>query len=154
MKALKGLLGIGVGLLGVLIFCGSVSGIAVKERGWIYSVNGSAFLLPPTAMSICWFVMMGILVMVFTLYVTEGINLKKSIYFLLLGLMHTLSALFLFLLHSPLLSLVAILAISILLILLFLARKRAYGWFFVIFLIYFLWICYLFAINWIIVVLN
>ncbi len=154
MKALKGLLGVGVGLFGVLVFCGSVSGVAVKGREWIYSLNGSLFILPPLVMSICWFIAMTILVLFFTIHFIEGFTLRKTLLFLLLGALHTACALSLFLLRLPVLSLIFNLGISILFILLFLGVKRAYPKFFVLFLVYFLWISYLFAINWILVVLN
>lgn len=154
MRGLKGLLGAGIGLFGVLVFCGGVSGIAQESREWIYSLNGAQGLLPAGVMSLMWFIMMSILALFFAVSFIDGMNKKKIILFLLLGLLHTASAISLFLMRLPVLSLFVNLGISCTYIYLFSGVQRSYPRFFIPNFLYFLWICYIFAINYLIVILN
>lgn len=154
MRGLKGLLGAGIGLFGVLVFCGSVSGVVISGREWIYSLNGSALLLPSGIMSLVWFIMLSLLVLFFTVNFVDGITKKKTLLFLLLGFLHTASVFALFFFHMPTLSLFMILGISCIYIWLFSGVRTSNRGFFIPNLLYFLWICYLLAVNYSLVILN
>ncbi len=154
MKGLKGLLGVGIGLVGVLVFCGGISWCVPYGVEWIYTLHASNFLPAPIVMSLAWLIMYAVLVIFFTTSFMAGINRARTIGFLALGICHSLGVFFLFFMHDLTLSLLVNLVISGVYIWLFSDLQRVYPRFFAINLVYFLWICYIIAINYCLLIFN
>lgn len=154
MALLKGLVACTVGLVSVLVFCGSVSGIVERGAADFYLLQGSEPMMDRFWTCVVWFV--------FFLYLTFFValvvlKLKKPLVFVLCitwGILHTTCVLCVFyfkILYLGLISLTLVIGIYIYLAFRLSKVMPKLSW---AFLPYLVWLGYLFSILYAVTALN
>jgi len=154
MAILKVMIAWTVGLVGVLLFCGSVSVAVSSGAELFYSLSGSEIMLPRTAVCVVW--------LAFFLYLAFFValillKLRKPVYLISLfvfGLLHTACAICIFVLSAYALGLLCLVLVAVLYLFLSYALLKKLTKFALVFLPYLVWLTYLFAVLYKILLLN
>ncbi len=154
MTLLKGLIVFAFGLVGVIFFCGSVSGVVERGANVVYALFGAKVLLPDVVISVVWFaffVYLAVFVGVYLLVVKDG---KSGLLLPLFGFLHSVVPFCIFFWGLYLVSL-CLFAVLIVLYLYFCKKlvKRSVRFIFLV-LPYLLWLSYLFVALYVLTLLN
>lgn len=154
MAILKGLIAWTAGLVGVLAFCGSVSGIVEEGAESFYALTGAEMMLSRGLTCVIWLVMFVYLAFFFSfvfIYLKRPIYIVVSVVFLAL---HSACCLCLFKFSIPFLALCCLVLITCIYSYIAYKLLKKLPKFAIIFLPYLLWLTYLFVVLYKILIIN
>ena len=154
MAILKVMIAWTVGLVGVLLFCGSVSVTVSDGAESFYSLLGAEIMLSRVVVCVIW--------LVFFLYLAFFVSLvllklRKTVYYIVLsvfGLLHTACVLCVFTFSAYALALLCLVLIVFSYLFLSYALLKKLVKFAPVFLPYLMWLTYLFVVLYKILLLN
>lgn len=154
MALLKGLLATTIGLVSVLLFCGSMSGVVERGSEEFYSLSGTEFMLGRGWTCIIWFIMflfLAFFVAFVFLYLKGGLNISLLTLF---GVLHTGVLFLVFRCKAYLVGIILLACIVGIYIYLSMQIVRKKPKFVFLSLPYLIWLSYLFSVLYSVVLTN